>query len=265
MTREGNITKMRVEYDSPVNYYLPVGEGEIYLNSLIGGKISIGYKGRINCIKCGRETKTSFAQGYCYPCFISAPETEECVLHPELCRAHEGIARDMEFARGHCLIDHYVYIAFTSDIKVGVTRETQIPVRWIDQGAIAAVKLARTPNRYLSGLMEVALKNVFQDKTNWRRMLGSGIKEQPNLLDEKRKAEQSVPRQLKQYIINDDKIFTFDYPVKEYPEKVMSIDLDKLHEYTGELTGIKGQYLLFKDGSVLNIRKHAGYYIQIEL
>jgi hypothetical protein len=265
MVSEGNISKMRVEYDSPVNYYLPVGKGEIYLNSIIGREISFKYRGRINCIKCGRETKTSFAQGYCYPCFISAPETEECVLHPELCRAHEGIARDMEFARGHCLIDHYVYIAFSSDIKVGVTRQTQIPLRWIDQGATSAVKLARTPNRYLAGLIEVALKNVFKDKTNWRQMLSSGFTEQPDLLVEKRKAEQSVPRQLKQYIINDDEIFTFNYPVNEYPEKVRSISFDKLNEYGGQLTGIKGQYLLFKDSEVLNIRKHAGYYIQLEV
>jgi hypothetical protein len=264
MVNEGNIIKMRVGYDSPISYYLPVGGKEVFVNSMLAKDISVKYQGRINCIKCGRETKTSFAQGYCYPCFISAPETEECVLHPELCRAHEGIARDMEFARNHCLIDHYVYLALSSDIKVGVTRETQVPVRWIDQGATYAVKVARTPNRYLAGLIEVALKNVFPDKTNWRRMLSSGSTENINLLEEKRKAEYAVPEQLKRYIINDDEVFTFNYPVNEYPGKVKSISLDKLPEYTGKLNGIKGQYLIFKDGSVLNVRKHAGYFIQLK-
>jgi len=264
MDYEGNIIKMRAEYNSPISYYLPVGGKEIFVNSMLGEDISVKYKGRINCIKCGRETKTSFAQGYCYPCFISAPEAEECVLHPELCRAHEGIARDMEFARGHCLIAHFVYLALSSEIKVGVTRNTQIPVRWIDQGATRAVKLARTPNRYLSGLIEVALKAVFRDKTNWRRMLSSNIIDNIDLITEKRKAEYSVPDQLKPYITNDDEIFTFNYPVSQYPEKVISINLDKLPEYTGKLTGIKGQYLIFKDGNVLNIRKHAGYLIQIK-
>lgn len=264
MINEGNIIKMRVEHSSPINYYLPVGGVEILINELLGKEITLKYQGKINCIKCGRETKTSFAQGYCYPCFISAPETEECVLHPELCRAHEGIARDMEFARAHCLIDHIVYIALSSEIKVGVTRNTQIPTRWIDQGAAYAVKLAKTPNRYLAGLIEVALKEVFRDKTNWRRMLSSSNFEHIDLLEEKRKAEYSIPEKLKFYIIPDDDIFTFNYPVNEYPEKVTSISLDKLPEYTGKLTGIKGQYLMFKEGNVLNIRKHAGYLIRLE-
>ena len=264
MVYEGNIIKMRVEYNSPISYYLPVGGREIFINSLLGKDISVRYQGIINCIKCGRETKTSFAQGYCYPCFISAPETEECVLHPELCRAHEGIARDMEFARNHCLIDHFVYIALSSEIKIGVTRRTQIPARWMDQGATSAIKLARAPNRYLAGLIEVALKTVFKDKTNWRRMLTDGIIEHYSLIEEKRKAENSIPEQFKEYITNDDEIFTFSYPVNEYPGKVKGISLDKAPEYTGKLAGIKGQYLIFKDGSVLNIRKHAGYFIQIK-
>lgn len=265
MIYEGNIIKMRVEYDSPISYYLPVGDKEIFMNSLLEKHVSIKYKGKINCIKCGRGTKTSFAQGYCYPCFISAPETEECVIRPELCRAHEGIARDMEFAKGHCLIDHIVYIAGSSDIKVGVTRQTQVPTRWIDQGAKYAIKLAITPNRYLAGLIEVSLKDIFRDKTNWRYMLTNKIPEDISLVDEKNKAKFSMPETLKQYIIDDDEIFSFNYPVKEYPAKVKSISLEKSLEYTGELAGIKGQYLIFKDGNVLNIRKHGGYLVRLEV
>ena len=33
----------------------------------------------------------------------------------------------------------------------------------------------------------------------------------------------------------------------------------------GRLWGIKGQYLIFDDGSVLNIRKHNGYNITLEI
>ncbi|UCH14360.1 MAG: DUF2797 domain-containing protein [Bacteroidales bacterium] len=265
MIYKGNIIKMRVENDSTVIYYLPVGEKEILMNDILEKRILIKYLGKINCIKCGRETKTSFAQGYCYPCFISAPETEECVIRPELCRAHEGIARDMEFAKGHCLISHIVYIAVSSDIKVGVTRQTQIPVRWIDQGASHAIKLARTPNRYLAGIIEVSLKKVLQDKTNWRHMLTGRIIETFNLIKEKEIAKSSLTGDLRKYFDEDNEIFSFNYPVKQYPEKVKSINLDKSPEFAGELSGIKGQYLIFKDGNVINIRKYGGYLIRIEV
>ena len=265
MDYSGNILKMRAEYGNPVKYYLPVGKNEINMNSILGSNITLAYKGRINCIKCGRETKTSFAQGYCYPCFISAPETEECVLHPELCRAHEGIARDMEFAREHCLISHIVYLAVSSVIKVGITRETQVPARWIDQGASYAVKLARTPNRYLAGLTEVALKKVFTDKTNWRKMLTNTLVENFDLMAEKADAINALPENLKKYIIDDNDITEISYPVSAYPGKVNSLNLDKLSSYAGKLTGIKGQYLIFGNGDVLNIRKHGGYYIELSI
>jgi hypothetical protein len=263
MMYSGNILKMRTEYGNPVKYYLPVGENEVYISDLIGEKIKIAYTGRINCIKCGRETKKSFSQGYCYPCFISAPETEECVLHPEMCRAHEGIARDMEFAKEHCLISHIVYLAVSSAIKVGVTRETQVPARWIDQGASYTLKLARTPNRYIAGLIEVALKDIFADKTNWRNMLTNKILEKFDLIKEKNRAKDALPGKLKEYFIDDNDITRLDYPVLSYPLKVKSLILDKTPLYTGKLTGIKGQYLIFNDGDVLNIRKHGGYYVLI--
>lgn len=263
MNYKGNILKMRTEYNDVVNYYLPVGNNEIEMKLLLGHNIFIKYNNRINCIRCGRLTKTSFAQGFCYPCFISAPETEECVLHPELCKAHEGVARDLQFAREHCLVDHIVYLAVSSVVKVGVTRETQIPVRWIDQGASYAIKLARTPNRFLAGSIEVILKKVFVDKTNWRDMLTNRIVENFNLVEEKKRAESVLPDNFRQYIINDENITKINYPVDKYPLKVKSISLDKLPEYSGKLSGIKGQYLIFEGGDVLNIRKHGGYFVEI--
>jgi len=159
MVKVGNIKKMSIVVNNGIaQYKFIIGEEKIELNQLIGHQFTLKYLNKINCIKCGKETNKSFAQGYCYSCFFSAPETEECVLRPELCQAHNGIARDINFAKKNCLIDHYVYLANTSGVKVGVTRNTQIPTRWLDQGAEQAIKLAKTPNRYLAGLIEVELK-----------------------------------------------------------------------------------------------------------
>ena len=263
MKIEGNILKMRVEPEEPVKYYLSVGSGELFMNELIGREIVLEYLDQINCIRCGRKTKNSFGQGYCYPCFISAPETSECVLKPELCRAHEGISRDMEWSREHCLQEHVVYLALTSGIKVGVTRIGQIPTRWIDQGATAAIIMARTPNRYLAGLIEVSMKKYVPDKTSWTQMLTRGSEETIDLCQEKLKLRCNLTEELKVYYVGEPDIFRFQYPVINYPDHVKSIDFTKTHEYGGELCGIKGQYLIFSDGAVLNIRKHNGYLIRI--
>ena len=166
----GNIRKMESFHGEVINYFLPLGDQKVAMNELIGKSLSMEFQGQIHCIKCGRKTGKSFAQGFCYPCFTTAPETEECVLRPELCRAQEGVARDMEYAKQHCLGEHVVYLSFTSGVKVGVTRHTQVPVRWIDQGAIRAIEFARTPNRYTAGLLEVAMKAHIADKTNWRKL-----------------------------------------------------------------------------------------------
>ncbi len=264
MKCEGNIYKMRVELDNPVKYYFLIGEKEIFLNKLIEKEIIIKYLNQINCIRCGRITKTSFAQGYCYPCFRSAPETEECVLRPELCEAHNGIARDMEYAKEHCLIDHYVYLAITSGLKVGVTRHTQIPTRWIDQGAVKAFKIAKTPNRHIAGLIEVELKKYLADKTNWRNMLMNKfdvnidfIKTRENILD-------IISHTYKEYILNENIILTINYPVVYYPDKVKSINLDKVKQIEGKISGIKGQYLILDGGTVFNVRNYSGYYISLE-
>lgn len=261
----GNLKKMRVQYAEPVTYYLPVGDHEIFMNALIGNEISIEYLGEINCIRCGRKTSKSFAQGYCYPCFISAPETEDCVLRPELCRAHEGVSRDMVFAKSHCLIEHIVYLSLTSDIKVGVTRNTQVPTRWIDQGAVRAVELARTPNRYFAGKMEVELKAHIGDKTNWRRMLKNEVNRNTDLLGIKNQLGSLLSDDLVRYRSNNDTITEIDYPVSVYPQKVTGLNFDKQSIVKGILIGIKGQYLLFEGNQVINIRKFGGYRVRINL
>lgn len=258
----GNLRKMKSEDSTPVEYHLPVGTESIGMNALIGSRISLEYLGKIHCVKCGRETPKSFAQGYCYPCFATAPETEECVLRPELCRAHEGIARDMQFAQGHCLIEHVVYLANTSGLKVGVTRHSQVPTRWIDQGAIESLEFARTPNRYTAGLLEVALKEHISDKTNWRKMLTGTGDQMLDLVSEKQRLKVLVPESLVRYLNSVEIVQKLVYPVKAYPEKIKSLNFDKESLVEGILTGIKGQYLMFDGSRVINIRKFGGYLIR---
>ncbi|MBN1798103.1 MAG: DUF2797 domain-containing protein [Spirochaetales bacterium] len=271
MKYQGVILKMESEYRQEsgsqphaVEYTLPIGEDGVAMNRLLGRQLEFRYLKKIYCIHCGALIKKSYAQGYCYPCFISLPETDACILRPELCRAHEGISRDLEWAKQNCLTDHYVYLAVTSGLKVGVTRESQIPTRWIDQGAEAALILARTPNRYLAGCIEVVLKEHFADKTNWRNMLTDNVDQTANLLTAKERAGRLLPDELKDYITDESRITTITYPVNSYPSKVKSISFDKTESFKATLTGIKGQYLLFDDDHVLNIRKHNGYLIDLE-
>jgi hypothetical protein len=260
----GNIRKMEVSQGGPVEYQLPLGSERISMNQLIGSQIVMTYQGIIHCLRCGRETRKSFAQGYCFSCFSTAPETEECVLRPELCRAHEGVARDMDYAREHCLREQLVYLSITSGLKVGVTRASQVPVRWIDQGAVRAVELARAPNRFTAGEMELALKANMSDKTNWRKMLTRDIPLEIDLIKEKKEASQGLPDRLKPFVTGNNLVHEFSYPVALYPEKIQSLNFDKEPEVKGLLSGIKGQYLLFEDNRVINMRNFGGYQIRFQ-
>lgn len=261
MQLEGNIQKMKTELADPIKYTLRIGEEKINMNKLIGQKIYMNFTGQINCISCGKQTKTSFGQGFCYNCLQTAPEASESVLRPELSKAHFGMARDMEWAEKHDLISHFVYLAVSSEVKVGVTREHQIPTRWIDQGASYAIKLAKTPNRHIAGIIEVFLKNYFTDKTNWRAMLKNEIVNNINLLAEKEKTIDLLPGELKKYIDSDNIITRLEYPVQKFPDKIKSVGFDKTPLVEGTLNGIKGQYLLLSNNRVLNIRKHNGYFL----
>lgn len=264
MEHSGNIRKMEAFHEKVIQYFLPVGEHRVNINELIGTPISLEYLGHIHCIKCGRETRKSFAQGYCYPCFTTAPETEECVLRPELCRAHEGIARDMDYAKKHCLTEQVVYISLTSGIKVGVTRSSQIPTRWIDQGAVRALEFARTPNRYSAGLMEIALKDHIADKTNWRLMLSGSVPENLDLYQEKERLIPLIPADLSAYVTEKMQAVKLEYPVIQYPNKIRSLNFDKEPLVSGILSGIKGQYLMLDQNNVINIRKFGGYQVRFQ-
>lgn len=268
---KGLIRKMQVDLkaDSSVDYrlpLLPVNTKEprlVDMNPLIGKQIAMSFEGAIFCKSCGKKTKKSFMGGFCYTCFTNAPEAAPCIIRPELCEAHLGKGRDVEWeARNHNQ-PHFVYLAATDVIKVGVTRATQIPTRWIDQGASSAIRLAETPNRYTAGMIEVALKDLFTDKTNWRKMLKNEIDSSIDLETTKWELEEQLPEDISQYFSEDDSIITIDYPVNEYPEKIKSIGFDKAPLIEGKLMGIKGQYLLLDNNRVINMRKHTGYEIEL--
>lgn len=259
----GNLLKMKTALEDEVQYYFRLDDDLTHLNPLIGKEIELVFEGQINCISCGAKTKKSFAQGFCYKCFISAPESSPCIIKPELCEAHLGKGRDIAWEEAHHNQPHIVYLAKSSAVKVGVTRSTQMPTRWIDQGASEAIVLAEVPYRRLAGEIEVTLKNHFTDKTNWQRMLKNEVSPL-NLEAIKEKCiQESLPAEYKQFTSKNNEIISFNYPVEAYPNKIKSISFDKTPVVTSTLKGIKGQYLYFEEGMVMNIRKHSGYLVQL--
>jgi hypothetical protein len=255
---------MKTEGISPVSYFMPVGNNSIYMNELIGEKIKITFKYQINCINCSAKTKKSFHQGYCYSCFLTLPQTDEGVLHPEKDMSHLGISRNIEWAKNHSLIPHYVYLAVTGNIKVGVTRYDQVPYRWIDQGAINAIKLAKTPYRNLAGLIEVELTKHISDKTSWNKMLKTNHSD-INLISLKKELINLLPNEFKTFETYDDTVTAISYPFNHNIEKFKLINLETQPEIESKLVGIKGQYLIFENGDIINIRKHNGYLIDLEI
>jgi hypothetical protein len=263
MMLQGNLSKMRTELNDQVQYYLSMGNEELHLNQLIGQPIQLHFSGKINCIACGNTTSKSFAQGFCYKCMVNSPQNAECILRPELCKAHLGEGRDMEWEKKHHLQPHVVYLAAASGLKVGVTRESQVPTRWIDQGAWRAIRLAETPNRFHAGEIEVHLKQYISDKTHWQKMLRNIKAAAINLVEKKEDLCKTLPEQLQRYQSTDNNITELTYPVEKYPLAPKSVTFDKSQEISGKLAGIRGQYLIFDDGRVLNIRRHSGYHVHL--
>ncbi len=266
----GNLGKMRAAQAAVVLYSLPLSNLEHPLNLYLGKILRLKFLDEINCINCQRKTNKSFGQGYCYPCFMRLAACDSCIVSPEKCHYHLGTCREPLWGEEHCMIDHYVYLANSSGIKVGITRNTQVPTRWIDQGAVQAMPLLKVKQRFHSGLLEVAFKEHVADKTNYRRMLTSG--EHMDLIEIKYKLLGEVKKTLSNFIeehgvnsvevITDDTVHEFNYPILEYPSKVVSKGLDKNPLVEGTLLGIKGQYLILDTG-VINIRKHNGYKVQV--
>ena len=264
MTYEGTLTKMQTELGSPIQYYLVFENSFLNVNQLLGKEIEIIFDG-YQCLNCGKEKKI-FRQGFCYDCFYSSPAVGDWIMKPELSTAHLGIEdRDLEYESKVQLRPHIVYFASSSEIKVGVTRDSQVPTRWIDQGAEQALAIVEVPNRYLAGITEVALKSHFADKTNWRKMLTNDIIK-VDLMEEKQKVFKLLPAEVQDHFnINAFKVVVLEYPVLEYPKKITSLSLDKMPSFQGKLMGIKGQYLIFENGTVFNIRSNEGYKVRISV
>ncbi len=254
---------MITEIGSPVQYYLDMGDDFLIMNQLLDKKLAIRFE-KYQCLNCG-EDKKIFRQGFCYDCFFKMPQAGDWVMKPELSKAHLDIEdRDLEFEKELQLQPHVVYLANSSDVKVGVTRKTQIPTRWIDQGAHEAIEIVEVPNRYLAGIAEVALKDHVSDKTNWRKMLTNDIVDL-DLNAEKERLSEFLPGEIKPYYSEfKSKEMQIEFPVLKYPVKINSLNLDKTQSYTGTLKGIKGQYLLFEDGTVFNVRNFEGYVVEVE-
>jgi hypothetical protein len=263
MRATGTLDKMPTTYLNPIQYFLRLGTDEVNMNDLIGQQVSIRFTGNIYCTICHKKTYKSFGEGLCYNCFATAPDNAECILRPELCLAHEHKGRDVQWELDHHFKPHFVYLALVNETKVGVTRETQIPTRWIDQGANKAIILAETPYRQLAGIIEVSLKEYLTDKTHWSKMLRNEYNREIDLLSEKQRVESLLPEHLRQYMSPNNEVLELIYPVLEYPKKVTSMSLDKLKEVSGKLEGIRAQYLIFEGGNVINIRKHSGYEVEL--
>lgn len=269
MKFQGNLHKMYCEPSRPVSYRLELGGETVLLNEWLGKQIKIEYLQQIECIHCGRITKKSFSQGYCYPCFSSLAQCDLCILSPEKCHFHLGTCREPDWGQTHCMRPHVIYLSNTSGVKIGITRENQVPTRWIDQGAIQALPILQVSKRYHSGLIEHAFKQYLNDKTNWRNML----KNEVNAMDLYQVYETYWPRvkpELEEFLLADvqeiatpDGVVELEYPALSYPLKINSFNLDKHARVEGKLDAIKGQYLIFDNG-VINIRKYSGYLVSLE-
>lgn len=255
---------MQTEFGNPIQYYLVFENSFLNLNQVLNKSITIELTG-YQCLNCGKNKKI-YRQGFCYDCFYSSPAVGDWIMKPELSTAHLGVAdRDLDYETRVQLQPHIVYLALSSEVKVGVTRKTQVPTRWIDQGAEKAIAIVEVPNRYLAGITEVALKNHFSDKTNWRKMLTNDIVS-TDLIQEKIKVQNLLPQEVTEYFFSEkNDVYEMHYPVLQYPKKINSLSLEKTPNFKGVLIGIKGQYLLFEDGTVFNIRSSEGSVVNIDL
>lgn len=273
MIWEGNVRKMGsiVDSDGMVEYRLRGADvlekmPDLSANVWVDQDVKVSFEGDIHCVETGKRIKKTYGEGLSYDAFLRSPLACPSILRPELSRIHEGIAlRDEVWEREHHLQPHVVYVSQTSHLKVGVTRASNVPSRWVDQGAVGAIVVANTPYRQLAGEMEVVLKSLLSDKTNWRAMLKHVEVDQSELEDAKDECLDALGGVYESFFELSDEVTSLTFPVLRYPEKVKSVKLDKDPTLEGKLVGIKGQYWLFEDGRVWNVRSHAGYRVRIEV
>ena len=268
----GIVRKMRSRLGQPVSYSARLGDNEIALNPLIDQQLKLIFSGGIYCIHCNRKTNKSFNQGYCYPCFQKLAQCDSCIIHPERCHLEQGTCREPAWGEKYCMQDHIVYLANSSGLKVGITRATQVPTRWIDQGATQALAIMRVRSRLQSGTLEMAFKQHVADKTNWRDML-KGKAAELDMAGERDRllaaCEEDINELTDRFgffaisVLKGIDPVSIDYPVHAYPEKIASLNFDKEPVVSGTLKGIKGQYLIF-DSGVINLRRFSGYEVELQ-
>lgn len=267
----GALSKMAARLDAPVQYSFRLDEREIPVNPLLGRRIRLEFLGAIHCSHCGRKTKKSFAQGYCYPCFTKLAQCDSCIMSPERCHYDAGTCREPQWGEQFCMTDHVVYLANSSGIKVGITRATQLPTRWLDQGASQALPIFRVATRQQSGFVEDLLRSQVADKTNWRALLkGDAVPvDLPAVREQLMSSCAEGIAALQQRFglqaiqpVGDAEVVEIRYPVEAYPTKVASHDLEKTPVVEGILKGIKGQYLILDTG-VINLRKYTAYQVAV--
>lgn len=263
MQYQGVLKKMITENSDQIQYYLDMETDFVNVNQLLNKELSLSFV-KYECLNCHLE-RPIYRQGFCKSCFFETPRAGDWIMRPELSTAHLGKEdRDLEYEKAAQLQPHIVYLANSSNVKVGVTRKQQIPTRWIDQGAHEAIEIVEVPNRYLAGITEVALKEHVADKTNWRKMLKNDI-EDANLIEWQQKLRTYIPEEAQEYFIENNKETELHFPVHQYPEKPKSLNLVKQENYTGKLVGIKGQYLIFEDQTVFNVRANEGLVVNLEM
>ena len=263
MQYQGVLRKMQTELADPIQYYLIFDGDFLNLNQVLNKELTISFL-KYQCLNCG-EDRPIFRQGFCRTCFYEIPTAGDWIMRPELSTAHlDKEDRDLEYEKKVQLQPHIVYLANSSNIKVGVTRKSQVPTRWIDQGAHEAIEIVEVPNRYLAGVTEVALKEHIGDKTNWRKMLTNEVDDE-DLVEYRNKLKKYIPDEASVYYIESNTETHLEFPVLQYPKKVKSLNLDKTPIYSGVLKGIKGQYLIFEDSTVFNVRGSEGYVVSLEV
>ena len=268
----GSLSKMAVSLQAPVvQYSFRLDDTQVPVNPMIGQRLRLEYLGAIHCSHCGKRTKTSFSQGYCYPCMTRLAQCDVCIMAPERCHYDAGTCREPSWGEQFCMTDHVVYLANSSGIKVGITRATQLPTRWLDQGASQALPIMRVATRQQSGLVEDVLRSQVPDRTNWRALLkgDAEVLDLPAIREQVFEACADGLRELQgrfglQAIqpLPDAEVVQMNYPVEAYPKKIVSFNLDKDPVAEGTLLGVKGQYLIFDTG-VINIRKYTAYQLAV--
>lgn len=275
--REGTLQKLSVQWGEPARYELllsapeTIGSGSgtaapgLDVNALLGRVLDIEYLEHIACCHCGRRTRKSFAQGYCYPCFRSLARCDLCVVSPDRCHYAAGTCREPEWGESFCMQPHLVYLANSTGPKVGITRRGAERGRWLDQGATQGLVIMEAPTRHLAGLAEVAVGRYLTDRTDWRALVRGDAEpvDLPLLRDRLRRLDADDP-------LVDDQVrwapdyapLALSYPILRYPSRIRRFRLERDRRVRATLVGVKGQFLLFDQG-VLNVRQHTGFHVRL--